>query len=208
MGVTEGVLVLLASGPRHGYQLKQEFERATGGAWTLNVGQVYGALQRLERAELIAPVDDETGTDPAESDADGGTGSDGRAASRKRYRCTPAGEERARRWLFDEPVEHSPARRDEVAMKVLLAARTPGTDPREVVARQRTVTMAALQALTRRKAAAGRPPPLEEVLHLDRVILRCRAELDWLDLVEQRLDDRDGRGDAPQRRDDHEHEWG
>ena len=49
MAVREGLLALLGDGPRHGYQLKTAFEAATGGAWPLNVGQVYTTLDRLAR---------------------------------------------------------------------------------------------------------------------------------------------------------------
>ena len=52
MGVREGLLALLARGPRHGYQLKLDFEQATAEVWPVNIGQVYTTLQRLERDEL------------------------------------------------------------------------------------------------------------------------------------------------------------
>lgn len=177
MGVPEGVLALLDAGPQHGYALKLAFEAATGGAWELNVGQVYGVLQRLERDRLVAL--------------------DGEEHARKRYRLTGEGRERVRRWLVDEPVEHTTATRDELAMKVLLAERTAAADAREVIAAQRAATMAALQAHTRRKAQVGTDAPLEALVHLDRLILHARAELDWLELVEERLADRDRRGAAP-----------
>ncbi|MDK1026288.1 MAG: PadR family transcriptional regulator, partial [Actinomycetota bacterium] len=35
MGIREGMLALLADGPKYGYQLKREFEVATGEAWAL-----------------------------------------------------------------------------------------------------------------------------------------------------------------------------
>lgn len=170
MGVTEGVLALLDAGPAHGYRVKVAFEEATGGAWDLNVGQVYNALRRLER--------------------DGMVDLDGEEDGRKRYRLTDAGRGRLRRWLVEEPVRHGLADRDEVAMKLLLAPATRDHDVREVLATQRDATMAVLQAHTRRKADAGPDAPLEQLVHLDRLILHCRAELDWLELVEQRLDDR------------------
>ena len=44
MGIREGILVLLGQGTKHGYQLKRDFEQATGEAWPLNVGQVYTCL--------------------------------------------------------------------------------------------------------------------------------------------------------------------
>ena len=53
MAVREGLLALLREGPRYGYQLKTEFEAATGGVWTINVGQVYTTLERLDRDGLV-----------------------------------------------------------------------------------------------------------------------------------------------------------
>jgi AcrR family transcriptional regulator len=40
-------------GPKYGLQLREEFEAATGYVWTLNSGQVYTTIDRLQRAELI-----------------------------------------------------------------------------------------------------------------------------------------------------------
>ena len=53
MAVREGLLALLDDGPRNGYQLKIEFEAATGGVWPLNVGQVYTTLDRLQRDGFV-----------------------------------------------------------------------------------------------------------------------------------------------------------
>lgn len=172
VSVKDGLLALLSAGPKHGYQLKAEFEDATGGAWQLNIGQVYSSLQRLERDGLI------------ELDADDG--------ERKSYRLTLAGRDHLDAWYLD-PVRRSTGTRDEVAMKILLAWTAPRGDPLAVISAQRTATMQALQRVTRRRAnldgdLAGR-------LHLDRVALRCRAELDWLDLVEERLLNHDGPDD-------------
>lgn len=169
MGVTEAVLALLDAGPAHGYALKGAFEAATGGAWELNVGQIYNALQRLER--------------------DGAVQRDGEEEGRKRYRLTEDGRARLHRWLVEEPVSHALSSRDELTMKLLVAERTAAHGARDVLAAQRDTTMAVLQAHTRRKAALG-AARWEELVQLDRLILHCRAELDWLDLVEQRLDDR------------------
>jgi DNA-binding PadR family transcriptional regulator len=171
MGVTEAVLALLEVGPRHGYGLKLAFEEATGGAWELNVGQVYSALQRLERDGLVAL--------------------DGEEDGRKRYELTAGGRERLEQWLLRDPVGHAPTERDELSMKVLLARATAAADVRAVLGAQRDATMQALQGLTRDKAATGADGALEHLVHLDRRILHCRAELDWIDLVEQRLDDRE-----------------
>ncbi|HMX66030.1 MAG TPA: PadR family transcriptional regulator, partial [Microthrixaceae bacterium] len=57
MSVRNGLLALLASNPRHGYELKKELEERTGSLWELNVGQVYTTLSRLERDGLVVEVD-------------------------------------------------------------------------------------------------------------------------------------------------------
>ena len=52
----EVLLQLLQETPRHGYQLKVEFEARTGGVWPLNVGQVYTTLERLARDGCVAEL--------------------------------------------------------------------------------------------------------------------------------------------------------
>lgn len=171
MSVKHGLLALLARGPAHGYQLKGDFEAATGAAWMLNIGQVYTTLQRHERDGLVEVV--------AEDD------------ERKVYDLTAAGREELRGW-YAAAVHRTLEDRDEVAMKVLLAAHAGG-DAGAVLDHQRAASTGRIATYTRAKAdvlaaANGGPPPLATVVHLDRLILQCRAELDWLDLVERRLE--------------------
>src|SRR5680860_1170271 len=58
VSMKHGILALLGDGPSHGYHLKTEFESRTGGAWLINVGQIYTTLQRLERDGLVEPTGD------------------------------------------------------------------------------------------------------------------------------------------------------
>src|SRR4030095_3260247 len=55
MSSRHGLLALLERGPRHGYQLRAEFDAATGATWPLNVGQVYTTLDRLQRGGFVIP---------------------------------------------------------------------------------------------------------------------------------------------------------
>ena len=62
MSVRQNLLAILDQGPCYGYQLRAEFGRRTGSAWSLNVGQIYTTLERLERDGLVAKADiDEQG---------------------------------------------------------------------------------------------------------------------------------------------------
>jgi DNA-binding PadR family transcriptional regulator len=51
--VRAAVLLLLADGPRHGYQLIQDITERSSGAWTPSPGSVYPVLQQLEDEGLI-----------------------------------------------------------------------------------------------------------------------------------------------------------
>lgn len=51
--IRTAALLLLAEEPRNGYQIMQELEERTGGAWRPSPGSVYPALQQLEDEGLI-----------------------------------------------------------------------------------------------------------------------------------------------------------
>lgn len=166
MGIKEGLLALLADEPKHGYQLKLDLEAATGDAISINVGQVYSTLQRLERDGLIRG---------GERDTDG----------REIYEVTETGREALTRWTM-EAVDLAAAGRDEVSLKVLIAMSTAGLDPGAVIEHQRRFTMGLLQDLTQLRAREL-DSELAWQLHLDRLMYSAEAELKWLDRVEERL---------------------
>jgi DNA-binding PadR family transcriptional regulator len=169
MSIRHGLLALLERGPSHGYQLRAEFDAATGATWPLNVGQVYTTLDRLERDGLVAQ--------------DGLPDDDGRIA----YRLTDEGRHELRDW-FGSPVSPKGAPRDELAIKLALAVTTPGVDVLTVVQTQRSATMASLQELTRLIARDGDgSDDLAWSLVLDSLVFRAEAEIRWLDHCEARV---------------------
>ena len=163
MSIRHGLLALLERGPSHGYQLRAEFDAATGATWPLNVGQVYTTLDRLERDGLVAQ--------------DGEPDADGRIA----YRLTDAGHAEVSGW-FASPVSTRSAPRDELAIKLALAVTVPGVDVAAVVQRQRTSTMTSMQDLTRLKR--GGAEELSWSLVLDSMRFQLEAEIRWLDHCE------------------------
>lgn len=52
-GVRAAVLVLLAEGPRNGYQIIHRITERSGGVWRPSAGSVYPALQQLEDEGLV-----------------------------------------------------------------------------------------------------------------------------------------------------------
>ncbi len=75
--VRAAVLALLTERPMHGYEMIQEIDSRTGGAWRPSPGSIYPTLQLLEDEGVIA-----ASTDPA-------------GGGRKRFDLTEAGREEA-----------------------------------------------------------------------------------------------------------------
>jgi len=183
MAVREGLLVLLAEQPRHGYELKTLFEQRTGELWQLNTGQIYTTLERLERDGLVEP-----------------TGEVAPDARRRSYRLTAAGHDEASAWLGGSTGIDTP--RDELVMKILLVA--AGDDREAALATidaHRHQLLARLQEVRRRQRAAA-PETFSARLVSDALAVRAEADLRWLDLCTERLRHRaaagtNGDGDGP-----------
>ena len=58
------ILLALAGGELHGYEIMREVENRTGGSVVLHAGTLYRALHRLLRAELVEELEER----PAEDD--------------------------------------------------------------------------------------------------------------------------------------------
>jgi DNA-binding PadR family transcriptional regulator len=170
MTVRQSLLAILDQGPCYGYQLRAEFARRTGGSWPLNVGQIYNTLDRLERDGLVAK---------------GAVDEHGHVY----WEITDAGTAEVRDWL-SSPVERTQGTRDELAIKLAVAATLPGIDVAGIIQTQRRASLAQLQSLNRAKYAGTNPDGPEELawsLVVDSMIFAAEAEVRWLDHTEQRL---------------------
>jgi DNA-binding PadR family transcriptional regulator len=170
-------LALLASGPAHGYELRQAFEERFGGLLPpINAGQIYTTLQRLERDGLVS-VDDVT--------------QNGRPNKRV-YDLTDGGRAALSEWL----AAPAPGARlkDEFFIKLVLAGLTGVADPKALIERQRREYLQSLRDLDRLAAEREGGDPAAELL-IEGAALHLQADLQWLDLCEQRLiprEDTDG----------------
>jgi len=153
--VRSAILAILAQGPCYGYQLRLEYERRTGGS--VNVGQVYTTLDRLERDGLAS-----------KGQAD--------AAGHVYYSITAAGAAEAMGWIV-APVERAP--RDELAVKLALALTLPGADAAGLIAAQRERTTAEVARLR-----AEQHDDVARALVADALVRSYEAELAWLEHCE------------------------
>lgn len=165
MSVRYALLALLADGPKYGLQLRDEFEARTGDVWPLNVGQVYSTLQRLERDGLIEPVGP---TDVRE----------------KTYQLVESGRRALEEWLSSSSPVDQPDR-DDLVMRVLIAATVPGIDELAVMQHHRRHLVQVMQEYTRLKADAD--DDVAFLMVADSEIFRAEAQIRWLDACETRL---------------------
>ena len=104
MTVQHALLGLLHDEPRHGYELKQAFDRILSPQRAVPFGQVYASLARLERDGRIAVESVERAEGP----------------DRKRYSITEAGRATLESWLA-EPLAPEPHLQADLYVKVVLA---------------------------------------------------------------------------------------
>jgi DNA-binding PadR family transcriptional regulator len=160
-------LALLAGDSGHGYELKQTLEQEFGQLLpALNAGQIYSTLARLERDGLIV------GRDVA-----------GDSRRKRVYELTDAGRTALTRWI-ERPVPGTRLK-DEFFMKFVVVASTGLAEPKSLIDGQRREYLQSLRDLDALLAANGKGLAAE--LLVEGALLHLKADLEWLDLIEQRL---------------------
>lgn len=170
MSVRQSLLAILDQGPCYGYQLRAEFDRRTGSTRPLNVGQIYNTLERLERDGL---------TQRGAADEQGHV----------YWQITDAGSAEVAQWL-SSPVVRTQATRDELAIKLAVAATLPGVDVGAVIQAQRSQSLKRLQTL--RIVSEGEvdlddPEAFAASVVADAMLFEAEAEVRWLDHIAHRL---------------------
>ncbi|WP_326811894.1 PadR family transcriptional regulator [Streptomyces scopuliridis] len=158
------VLAMLAKEPSHGYHLRAWLRRVLGPLGeSMNAGQVYVTLARLERAGLV--VRERTEGPP----------------DRKVYALTPAGRQRVATWLTE--VNWPKQDLAELHLKLSAAKAARLADPVELVAVHRRELLGRLRQAQR--ALLAEPDGSTAGLLLEGVALRLQADLRWLRACEQ-----------------------
>ena len=172
----EVVLALLAKEPSHGYELRARLSQALGPLGdSMNAGQIYVTLTRLEKAGLVT------------SERSAGLAD---RPDRKVYELTAAGQQRVAGWL----AEVSWPRPDlaEFHLKLIAAAAAGLADPVAIVDTQRRELLRRLREAQR--AAMAEPDRSDAGLLLEGIVLRLQADLRWLEACERNWTGRDSTG--------------
>ena len=156
MTVRNALLAILTLGPAYGLQLSSEFRRRTGGAEQVVDAQMYMTLKRLHRDGVIEPLAKD-------------------ASGKVPYSLTAQGRTEAEEWLAAPVPQDAPGARDELALKVTLAATLPGADLRSLINAQSALAREELG-----RALAEAPDDLLADVVLARRRSSLQAELEWL----------------------------
>src|SRR5262245_30629035 len=160
-------LALLSGERAHGYELKQSFEQEFGELLpALNAGQIYVTLGRLERDGLVV-----------------GHAVPGDSRGKRVYELTDRGRDALAAWI-DAPVSGRRLK-DEFFMKLVVLAATELAEPSRVLEHQRREYLQLRRDLNALLGANGKGPAAE--LMVEGAILHLKADLEWLELIEQRL---------------------
>ena len=174
MSVKYALLGILSEGDRHGYDLKDAFDERIGDFWSLNFGQIYSTLDRLEREGLV-----EWREEPQE-----------RRPDRKIFRITPKGRRELEEWLL-RPVTRPRALRDELFIKLAFLDSADRAPILDLIQQQKKIYMSHMQRLTRRKveisSRVDRGVLFVTDLLVDAALFHAEADLKWLTHTEEKL---------------------
>ena len=167
MTIQYALLGLLHDTPRHGYELKQSFDRVLSPQRSIPFGQVYASLARLERDGRVH--------------IDGVERVDG--PDRKRYSITDAGRVALDAWLR-VPLQPEPHLQTELYLKVVLAILL-GEPLDGLIDTQRRAHLERMRELTALRRSAALPT----ALLADYATFHLEADLRWLEMTAARIDD-------------------
>jgi DNA-binding PadR family transcriptional regulator len=160
-------LTLLTGRSAYGYELRQTLEREFGDLLpALNAGQIYTTLARLERDGLIA------GEDVPED-----------TRGKRIYTLTAAGKAVLSEWI-ESPVPGTRLK-DEFFMKFVLVVGAGLAEPRTLLDGQRREYLQSMRDLDALLQTRAKSPTAE--LLVEGAILHLKADLEWLDMIDQRV---------------------
>ncbi len=174
MSIKFAILGILAERDLHGYELKSSFDEKVGEFWSLNYGQIYSTLDRLEKEELVTH-------DRHVQD---------KRPDRKIFSITPQGREELEKWL-STPLNKVRALRDEFFVKLVFMDKSSPVPILELIEKQKVLYLKHMNRLTSRKVAlkkkSGSLDDLTTELLIDAGLLHAEAAIKWLGLCELKI---------------------
>ncbi len=174
MSVKYAMLGILAQKDLHGYDLKTSFDEKVGEFWSLNYGQIYTTLDRLEKDDLV--THDRQAQD--------------KRPDRKIYSITRKGRKELDEWLAT-PVSRVRALRDEFFVKLVFMDKNDPAPVLHLIEKQKALYLRQMNRLTHQKVALKKQPRKPDLLTtellMDAGLFHAEADIKWLTLCESKI---------------------
>jgi DNA-binding PadR family transcriptional regulator len=174
MSIKYAMLGILAEKDLHGYELKSNFDEKVGDFWSLNYGQIYSTLDRLEKEDLV--THDRQSQD--------------KRPDRKIFSITRKGRKELEEWL-STPVSRVRALRDEFFIKLVFMDKNNPAPVLDLIEKQKALYLRQMNHLTHQKVALKKktkdPTALTTELLMDAGLFHAEADIRWLTLCESKI---------------------
>ncbi|HCT35462.1 MAG TPA: hypothetical protein DHD79_03420 [Firmicutes bacterium] len=166
MSVKHLFLAILSKKAMHGYDLKNAFEHLVSEQWTLNFGQVYTTLNRMERDGLVSSKEVRQVEKP----------------DKKIYHLTEEGQHQLDQWLREEADWNVFG--DALSFRLAALEYLDRSKATALLSEYRVYLLKLIGELVAQKAAIKDPNSLTAWI-FERNIMKAEADLNWVDLYSQ-----------------------
>lgn len=161
MSVKHIFLALLSKKPMHGYELKESFEEIIANQGSLNFGQVYTTLSRLERDNLVSKEEIQQIEKP----------------DKKIYHITDKGRDEFAKWFNNNPKWSIYF--DELSFKISVFDIVDNLCSKDLLIQYKQYLLGLLKKLMNLRESNESK---NQQLILERNILKVEADLKWIDI--------------------------
>lgn len=169
MSTKYAILGLLNQRPMHGYEIKKEFEQSVSFIWSINIGQLYTLLKKMEEEKSIIKeiVTQENRPDKLV------------------YEITDKGKSELNDWL-STPVSRRQTK-DEFFLKMMFLAQTDKEEAKQFIKEQTASLEEQFNSLNQVKNNHGDKTDKFMSLLLEASIMHFQVDIEWLKLYKERM---------------------
>jgi len=164
------ILGLLNQKPMHGYEIKKEFEKSVSYIWSINVGQLYTLLKKMEGENIIVKKEV-----PQENKRD-----------KIVYEITDAGRNELQEWL-SIPILNRQTK-DEFYLKMMFLAQVGKEKATMYIDEQIEVMEKQCETFKAMKTDHGESMEKFMGLLLEASIMHFEVDIKWLKVFKERMD--------------------
>ncbi|MBP2032107.1 DNA-binding PadR family transcriptional regulator [Clostridium algifaecis] len=169
MSTEHAILGLLNQRPMHGYEIKKEFEKSVSYIWSINIGQLYTLLKKMEKENKIVKK-----VVPQENKPD-----------KLVYKIADKGRITLQKWL-SEPVVMRQTK-DEFYLKMMFLTQTKKEDAKKYIDKQVDIIEKQLNEFNKIKSTNKDSKNNFMGVLLEASIMHFQVDIQWLNLYKERM---------------------